>query len=429
MSLALAAALCLAQSLPVRAAPAESAQVAPLSRADAIRLALAHNPQLEAARQQVAQARGAAVQATALPDPGLTATFDDQPGPFQPANGSRELALDFTLPLPQKQALRRRVAGGDVRVAEFNVTLLRQQIAAQTAQGYDALLVALRHAQDLEEAHQVALEFVRRTNARFLAGSAARLDVVKATVDASQVQNDLIGAQRTIANSRAQLNRLMGRALGAGLEPADSLAMPLAVPDLEALRAAAAANRPELASLAAQQAASRAATRLARQFWLPDLNFEFGGTQAPGSPDFFTTSIGIAVPVFFWQHRRGEVAQAVHREQELTAVSLDLAAQVEQELRTAWADAETALRQATFIRDQLLPATREAFRIATTSYGLGGSSALEVLDARRALLDAQQQYAEALGAANDAVAQLELAAGGSLPTQPSSTPSSNGAAR
>lgn len=432
MTAALAAALCLSQAMPARApaAPADTAQA--LSRGQAVEQALAHNPQLEAARQQVAEARAGAVQATAIPDPSLGATFDDLRQPFS-VGGSRELNLGLTVPLPQKQALRARVARGDVRTAEFAYTTLRQQVAAQAVQGYDALLVALRHARDLEEAHQVALEFVRRTEARYQGGTAARLDVVKATVDASQVQNDLIAAQRDIANARAALNRLMGRALGADVQPADTLAAPPPIADLEALRARAAANRPELQALAAQRSASRAATQLARQFWLPDLSLEFARTSGAGGPSSYATSVGFAFPVFFWQHRGGEIALAVHREAELAAQALDLSAQVEQEVRTAWANASTALQQVAFIRDQLLPVTEQAYRIASSSYTLGGSSALEVLDARRALLDAQQQYAEALGAANDAVAELELAAGGGLPAAgpipptPAPTPAPGGA--
>ena len=48
------------------------------------------------------------------------------------------------------------------------------------------------------------------------------------------------------------------------------------------------------------------------------------------------------------------------------------------------------------------------------SYGLGGLSALDVLDARRTLLSAQSQYATALAAANSSRSDLERAAGASL---------------
>lgn len=85
-----------------------------------------------------------------------------------------------------------------------------------------------------------------------------------------------------------------------------------------------------------------------------------------------------------------------------------------QEVRVAFAAASTALRQARYLQDALLPEAEQAYHIASVSYGLGGSSALEVLDAKRTLLDAQSQYTDALGAANDAVAQLQLAVGTTL---------------
>ena len=94
---------------------------------------------------------------------------------------------------------------------------------------------------------------------------------------------------------------------------------------------------------------------------------------------------------------------------------------MDQDLRNAYATATTAYRQAVFIRDQLLPAAQEQYEIAFKTYTLGGSSALEVIDAQRTLLDARDQYATALGALNDAIADLERAVGAPLDTMPPDT--------
>jgi cobalt-zinc-cadmium efflux system outer membrane protein len=126
--------------------------------------------------------------------------------------------------------------------------------------------------------------------------------------------------------------------------------------------------------------------------------------------------VSIALPMLlFWQHEKGEVAEARHHELELSATNSDLLAQVQLDVATTYATASTALRQAIFIRDELLLEAREAYRIASTSYSLGGASALDLLDAKRTLLDAESQYADALGAANDARADLERAVGAPLP--------------
>jgi cobalt-zinc-cadmium efflux system outer membrane protein len=171
---------------------------------------------------------------------------------------------------------------------------------------------------------------------------------------------------------------------------------------------------------AARRGAS-AATSLAGQYWLPDVSVTLSkdfAAGAVGAP--YTTEIGFGIPLFFWQHHKGEVSEARHRELELAAASRDLSAQVSQEVRAAHAAASTSLRQVAYLRDELLPEAREAYRIASTSYGLGGSSALEVLDAQRTLLDVESQYTDALGASNDARAQLELAVG--APLDSTSTP-------
>ena len=397
-------------------ASAPAATAVPLSLRDAIQEALGHNPGLQASREQVEQARAQVAIATALPDPSLFAETLGQTKALSPGTRNEvDLGLGVTLPFPGKTGLRRRVATADLHAAELAFTQLQQQVAAQAVQAFDALLVAQRHAEDLEQGRQYAADFLAKTQARFTGGTVAKVDVVKAQVDLAQAQNDLIANQRAIATARAALNRVLGRAAGSPLTTADQLTAPGALPALADLERLAAASRPELRSLAAQQEGARAASKLARRFWLPDFNLAAGRNSIEGSPLTFTTTLAVGFPIFFWQHQRGEIAAASHREQELAADVADQQAQVALDVRTSYADAATALQQAVFIRDQLLPEAREVYRVAALSYGLGGSSALELLDAKRTLLDAESQYVDALGSANDARAALELAVGAPLP--------------
>jgi len=173
--------------------------------------------------------------------------------------------------------------------------------------------------------------------------------------------------------------------------------------------AAGLAARPELASIAAQRQGARAATSLAKQFWLPDLTLGVNKDYNLPDPALFSTGLAFPLPIFFWQHTRGQIAESRFRERELEASERDLRAAVTQDLRDSYATARIALQQAVFIRDQLLPSARAAYRAASASYTLGGSSALEVLDARRTLLDAESQYADALAAANISRHELERA--------------------
>jgi cobalt-zinc-cadmium efflux system outer membrane protein len=394
-----------------------------LTRRAAIDSALAQNPQLRVAREQVAQTRAQGVQSSAFPDPSVTGDLTGQSSlTRQRSNTGSDIGVGLALPFPTKFLLRRRVSAADIDAAEFSYQQLRQQIASLTAQAYDALIVSLRHRADLLEGDSLAASFEEKTQVRFAAGSVPRLDVLKAQVDRAQARNDLLANQRDVANARAALNRLLGRPLGFGIEAGDTLGLPPDLPDLDSLIALALQRRPELLGLARDRAGARAATALAQQYWLPDVDLSVEKNISQGAPATYTTGIGFSVPLFFWNHQRGEVAESKHHERELTAAYSDLVAEVDQDVRTTFAAAATALQQAIYLRDQLLPEARRAYEIALTSYGLGGSSALDVLDARRTLLDAESQYAETLGAANDARADLERAIGAPLETDSAGAP-------
>ncbi|HWH49916.1 MAG TPA: TolC family protein, partial [Gemmatimonadaceae bacterium] len=346
----------------------------------------------------------------------LSAAYDQLNGPLTFGGApSRPVALALAIPFPDKFRLNSRIGYADIHASEANYRLQQQTVVVSTSAAYDSLLVALQHRVNLSEARDLAADFLKRTQARYDAGTAAKLDVIQAQVGVAQAANDLIANERDILAAQAALNRQLGRIIGAPIAPTDSLEMPPPLPDSTTIEQVALADRPELAIISSQQQGAHATTNLVKEFWLPELDFSVQRDYAaPGSP-LFTTGVSLPLPAFYWQHAKGDIAQSQHFERELAATYRDTRAQVTQDVRTAYANASTAMKQAAFLRDELVPAAREAYRVASTSYTLGGSSALEVLTARSALLTAETQYADALAAANTARADLDRALGAAIP--------------
>ncbi len=403
---------CIAQAGVTRGNQDRSSDTLHLSRLQAIAAALTGNQQIEAARQQVGEARARRVTDIAIPDPQFTAGFDQLTSPFAFSGApSRPVTLGLTVPFPDKFRQNNKIGLADIGNSQANLRLQQQAIALQASATYDSLLVAQLHRQYFREALQLAQDFLTRTQTRFEAGTAAKLDVIQAQVTVSQAQNDLIGNERDLLAAEASLNRTLGRIAGAPIITTDSLTMPPALPDTSTVVQTALENRQELKALQQQQLGQAATTKLTKEFWIPDFTLGVAKDYSVPGQALFTTGVTMALPVFYWQHARGDIALSQHTENELAATYRDTRAQVTQDVRTSYANASTAMKQVTFLRDDLVPAAREAYRVSFTSYGLGGSSALDVITARTALLQAEAQYADALAAANTARADLDRALG------------------
>ncbi len=406
---------------PLRAQDAGAA-AAELSRAQAVQEALARNPAIIAAREQVTEAQAGITVATAWADPALVTEADQLSSFLKPGSASEhDVGLQFTVPYPGRTRLNKKIARGSWQQAQYALTQLQQQTAAQTVQAYCAILVAARHHDDLLQSQAMSRQFLEKTAARFQAGTVAKLDLIKAKVDLSKTGNDLIANEHAIVVARATLNKFLGRSGHTPLVLTDSLEVPGELPDLKSLEHLAVSSRPELLSQAVQEEAARDSTSLARQYWKPDLNLTLWRSYISGAPNSYKFDGGISLPLLFWQHEKGAITQARHHERELQATGADLLGQVQLDLQNAYSAAVTARQQAVYLRDELLPEARAAYAAAFTSYSLGGSSALELLDAKGTLNDAESQYTDALGAVNAALADLERAVGAALPSNPSGT--------
>jgi len=192
-----------------------------LTRHQAIVEALTRNAQLEIAREQTAQARARRATGISIPDPILTAGYDQLNGPLSFGGApSRPVSIDLAVPFPTKFRLNSRIGWADIHASESNYRLQQQTIALQASATYDTLLIALKNRDILRETRTLTSDFLNRTQARYEAGTAAKLDVIQAQVSLAQSDNDLIANERDIATAQASLNRTLGRVIGASISPA-----------------------------------------------------------------------------------------------------------------------------------------------------------------------------------------------------------------
>ena len=102
--------------------------------------------------------------------------------------------------------------------------------------------------------------------------------------------------------------------IGAPIAPDDSLDVPPPLPDSATIEQVALANRPELAILQSQQQGAHATTSLAEAVLASrPHDRRFSATTRSLDRRSSPTGIALPLPTFYWQHARGDIAQAQHR--------------------------------------------------------------------------------------------------------------------
>ena len=188
----------------------------PAGRDAAVAQAVAARPDLaaELARGQAARQSASAISAERLPRLDLEADYGLSGVRMPDAVGTRQLALQVTLPILDGFRREGRIAEQQATVRESDVRVrdLRQQVAADV----DGALLDLRSAaaqQDVAaDRLELAAEEVSQARQRFKAGVAGNIEVINAQESLLRARDADIDARFAAASARIALARAVGTA-------------------------------------------------------------------------------------------------------------------------------------------------------------------------------------------------------------------------
>jgi multidrug efflux system outer membrane protein len=346
-------------------------------------------------------------------------------GQYQAGLGLAAWELDFwgRVRSLQDSALQSYLATDAARRA------LTLSLVAQVAQGWlelrelDERLALARAAVD---SRNESLHIFKR---RFEVGSASRLELAQVRTLASQAQALAAQLQQQRAARAHALVQLVGTPieLVAAARPLDDAAVVL--PLAPGLPSELLARRPDIAAAEHRLRAANANIGAARAAFFPRiaLTASFGTASAElaglfdGGSRAWTFAPSLTLPLFDRGRREAGLT--------LAEVRRDLAvADYEKTIQAAFrevADALSAQRwlaEQTGIQREALQAQAERARLARLRYDAGATNFLEVLDAQRDLLAAEQQLVQTRRALLAARTTLYAALGGGAAVLATTTP-------
>jgi outer membrane protein TolC len=299
----------------------------------------------------------------------------------------------------------------DFASSKLSVEDARQMVVLTVGNAY--LRVIADKAQVAADKVELATSKVSLSQAedRHSAGTAPKLDVLRAQVDYQTQQQSLISDQDAYEKDKIALARAIGLPLAQRFAVTEKVPFaPLEKIDRAQAVREALANRKDLKALEQKVEAAQHARKAATYERLPVVKFEgdYGdiGINVRKSHGTGNATGSLDVPIFEEPKLRGDAQKAQAQLNEENAKLSDLRGQIEQDVDDSILDIESSEKQVQVAKSNVALATEE-LKEAQERYTAGVSDNLEVSQAQQALAKAEAEYVRSLYAHN--VAKLSLA--------------------
>ncbi|WP_341677263.1 TolC family protein [Niveibacterium sp. SC-1] len=416
--------LLLMVSLTLAAAlPPAHAQAAPGRSVDEL-LELARNasPQLRAAQMEAAAAMERVQPAGALPDPMLKIELMDLTNmgnssvQLSPAQvGSTKYTVSQQLPFWGKRDLRREIANAEAQAVGQGAADTWLELSTLIKRSYAQFWQSVNTERLTREIGDLMNRIEKVARSRYAGGLTAQQDVVRAQLELTQIQQELVLLENEQRGVRSMLNGLVSRG------PHEPIAEPerlRKVPQPVALEVGALIDRlkahnPQLAAEASRILGAEKNRELTRLNRMPDFNVGIAPTQQDSRIAEWELMLEMNVPIQFETRRSQEresermLDAARSREEALTHRIIG-------ELAGAVSALEASRRIESLTETTLLPQSEATFQAALVGYENGRVDFATLLDAQRAIRKARQDVIRARADQQARLADIERLVGEDL---------------
>jgi len=370
-----------------------------------LRQAQATSPRVTVGGAELRAAEGLVVQAAARPNPTLGVEVEDFGGerPYRDFDRAQTtVSVGQVLELGGKRGARIAAATADVEAARARADQGRVEFGHGLAVAYAEAEAAEAKVRIAVDAVELAEADARAVRLLVEAGKEAQVRALQADAALAAARADAAQDQARLTAALARLSALAGveapyRAVTAGF-----LDRVWTIPNV-------AGETPALAAARAERDAASRRVAVERARRTPDVTVSFGLRRFEDD-EATAAVVGLSAPLPLFDRNRGSVAAAQANAEAARARHAAVAADVAAARRIAEGESEAAATTLEATR-QGEAAAGEGYRLARLGYSAGKLSLIEMLTARRALIEARDRSVEARLARLKAVADLARARG------------------
>ncbi|PKO85956.1 MAG: transporter [Betaproteobacteria bacterium HGW-Betaproteobacteria-12] len=378
------------------------------------------SPDLRMVRLEAEAARERIGPAGALPDPMLRLELENitrngsQSATLAPSRvGDTKYTLLQPLPFWGKRDLKREVAAAEAAQADGRALDSWAEIAARIKNLYAQYWLTRQALQLTRDNIELSRQLEQIAQVRYAGGLAAQQDAIRAQVERSMLDSELIAMEAEHHHLSAFINAMLAR-------PADaSLAEPTALRPLPArlehatLNARLLANNPQLGIEAARLGGAEKSRDLAYRNRYPDFVVGVSPMQVDNRVDAWSLMLEMNLPLQQGS-RRSQERESERMLEAATARKEALGHRLMGELNAAISNLEAARSTEQISRSRLLPQAELTFKSALAGYENGKVDFATLLDAQRQIRNARLALLRAQASQQMRLADIERLLGEDL---------------
>ncbi len=390
-----------------------------------IREAVENNPKIEAAVNRSLSAEKVIPQAGALSDPQVTFGLMNLPvNSFsfnqEPMTG-KTIAVMQMFPFPGKLAIKTDMAELEASAVKFQQEEVRNQIVQMVKNAYYSLYAIDRALETVEKNGALMEQFVHVAETKYATGSGLQHDVLRAQVELSKLEDDLIMWQQKRLALEARLNALLNRPADAPVEKTPPELPSMSTKDWMTFSAEEVEkSRPLLKAWKERIRKTESSVALAERDLWP--NFTVGTSYNQRDDlkngakmyDFFSATVSLNVPLYFKRKQNMKVAE---KELDLAAVNADyenVLTGVLAEIQGLKAELERYRKRVDLYKGGILIQAQQSLDSAFVGYRVGKVDFLTLISNWMMLQNYELQYFFAQADYQKSLALYELTVGREL---------------
>ncbi len=396
------------------------AQADTLTLEGALRQAISANPEIAAFADRAKAERSAVRSSYSLDNPKFGLMREQNMNFMEQQMGPMNLwSVSQTFKFPTKYYLSGEIQSTKARAADMQLSSKKLEIRQKVISAYYNLFAVNRIIELLKAQRATLDEIARSAESRHATGLVPQQDEMKAHMEQTKLDGDLITIQDEETSAQASLNALMNRP-AAG--PVQLPKMELGIPQIKvSLSDIAKLARHYSRKIQDSQYLAKAADEektLAGWQYAPDFTLNYAQAYGRNLPNAYSFGVDISIPLWFFEKQTSDYSAAAAR---------SMAAQKQAELDEISTDSEvTSLVSKVTSRQELLeiyktsliPEATSTLNSSRGAYRAGRTTFLELLDSERSLYAVRVAYYRTLSEYIEDLTRLEQTTGTSLSPLP-----------